>query len=241
LGEAVAKAAGEVAAEGAGEAVAEAAGAAASAGAGKGENQVAMPRQRNFRLLVACNVISVTGSGFSNVAVPFAVLRIGGSAADVGFVGTASLVPLIACLLLGGVVADRISRHRVIVVANVVQTLAQGTAAALLVTGDARVWQLIVLVAAGGAALGFYLPASSGLLPQTVPTSDLARANAPSTGPAATPPRLVARRLAGSSRGPRDQAGPWPPMPSVSLSRARFARACGFPVGREREWRRVPG
>jgi MFS family permease len=139
---------------------------------------VAIPRYRNFRLLVACNVISVTGSGFSNVAVPFAVLRIGGSAADVGFVGTASLVPLIACLLLGGVVADRIPRHRVIVVANVVQTLTQGTAAALLVTGEARVWQLIVLVAAGGAALGFYLPASSGLLPQTVPASDLAQANA---------------------------------------------------------------
>jgi MFS family permease len=149
-----------------------------TAGTEVGECQVAIPRQRNFRLIVACNVVSVTGSGFANVAVPFAVLRIGGSAADVGFVGTASLVPLIACLLLGGVVADRIPRHRVIVAANVVQTLAQAAAAILLLTGEARVWQLIVLIAMGGAALGFYLPAAGGLLPQTVSPTELSQANA---------------------------------------------------------------
>lgn len=139
---------------------------------------LAVPRDRNFLLLVACNVISVTGSGFSNVAIPFAVLGIGGSASDVGYVGTAAFVPLIACLLLGGVAGDRMPRHRVIAAANAVQTLVQGTAAALLLTGDARVWQLVALAALGGTALGFYLPAASGLLPQTVPAAKLAQANA---------------------------------------------------------------
>jgi hypothetical protein len=48
---------------------------------------------RNFRLLAACNVISRTGSAIAFVAIPFAVLRAGGSAADIGYVATAELLP----------------------------------------------------------------------------------------------------------------------------------------------------
>jgi MFS family permease len=133
---------------------------------------------RNFRLLVTCNVISVAGSAVSFVAVPFAVLRIGGTASDVGYVATAELIPVIAFLLIGGVIADRLPRHRVIVAANSLQALAQGTSAALVLTGQAHVWQLAALAAAGGVAIGFYYPAAQGLLPQTVPADQRAQANA---------------------------------------------------------------
>ena len=64
-------------------------------------------RSRNFRLLLACDVISGTGNAVAFVAIPFAVLSIGGSASDVGYVATASLLPMIAFLLVGGVVGDR--------------------------------------------------------------------------------------------------------------------------------------
>jgi len=133
---------------------------------------------RNFRLLAACNVISVAGSQAATVAIPFAVLRSGGSPADVGYVATAELIPIIGCLLLGGVVADRLPRHNVIMAAEALQALAQGTAAALVLTGHARIWQLAALAAAGGAGFGFYYPAAQGLLPQTVPASQRAQANA---------------------------------------------------------------
>lgn len=135
-------------------------------------------QSRNFRLLVACNVISVAGSAVSFVALPFAVLKIGGSASDVGYVATAKLVPLIVFLLLGGVVADRLPRHKVMAGANVLQALAQGTSAILVLTGHARVWQLVILAAAGGVGVGFYYPAAQGLLPQTVPAEQRPRANA---------------------------------------------------------------
>jgi MFS family permease len=135
-------------------------------------------QSRNFRLLVACNVISVAGAAVSFVALPFAVLKIGGSASDVGYVATAKLVPLIVFLLLGGVVADRLPRHKVMAAANVLQALAQGTSAILVLTGQARVWQLVILAAAGGVGLGFYYPAAQGLLPQTVPPEQRPRANA---------------------------------------------------------------
>src|SRR5258708_713746 len=88
-------------------------------------------RSRNFRLLAACNIISVAGSAVSFVAIPFAVLRIGGTASDIGYVATAELIPLIAFLLLGGVIADWLPRHQVIVAANALQAFAQGTSAVL--------------------------------------------------------------------------------------------------------------
>ena len=143
-----------------------------------------MPRLRgplaspSFRVVAACNVISLTGSALSLVALPFAVLSAGGSAADLGYVAAAQLVPLSVVLLAGGVVADRLPRHRVMAAANAVQAAARGGAAALLLTGQARVWQLIVLTAIGGVALGFFLPASQGLLPQTIPPDQLVPAYA---------------------------------------------------------------
>ena len=133
---------------------------------------------RNFRLLSACSVISVGGSQLAAVAMPFAVLRSGGSASDVGYVATAELIAMIGCLLLGGVIADRLPRHHVIMAAEALQALAQGVAAALVLTGHARVWQLAVLAATAGAGFGLYYPAVQGLLPQTVPASQRSQANA---------------------------------------------------------------
>jgi MFS family permease len=133
---------------------------------------------RNFRLLSACSVISVGGSQLAAVAMPFAVLRSGGSAGDVGYVAAAELIAMIGTLLLGGTIADRAPRHHVMMAAEALQAVAQGIAAALLLTGHAHVWQLAVVAAAGGAGFGFYYPAAQGLLPQTVQPSQLAQANA---------------------------------------------------------------
>ena len=135
-------------------------------------------RSRNFRLLLACNVISLGGTAVAIVAVPFAVLAIGGSASDVGYVATASLVPVLIFLPLGGVVADRLPRHQVMVAANALQALAQAASAVLVLTSNARVWELMALAAARGAGVSFYFPASMGLLPQTVPADQRAQANA---------------------------------------------------------------
>src|SRR5215831_11441093 len=111
-------------------------------------------QSRNFRLLLACNVTSVTGTAVALVAIPFAVLAIGGSAADVGYVAAAVMVPALI-FPLGGVVADRLPRHQVMMAANALQALAQGAAAALVLTGQAQVWELVVLAAARGPDRGF--------------------------------------------------------------------------------------
>ena len=135
-------------------------------------------QSRNFRLLLACDVISGTGSAVATVAIPFAVLAIGGSASDVGYVATAYLIPMIVFLLVGGVAGDRFARHKVMMVANGLQAAAQGASAILVLAGEAQVWQLLVFAGVRGIGLGLYYPASQGLLPQTVPEDQRAQANA---------------------------------------------------------------
>ena len=133
---------------------------------------------RNFRLLLACDVISVLGSAGAGVALPFAVLRISKSPSDIGYVSASSLVAMMVFLLIGGAVADRLPRHRVLIAADLVMAAAQGASAALVLAGVARAWQLAVLAALRGAGFGFFMPAAQGLLPQTVEASQLSKANA---------------------------------------------------------------
>src|SRR5262245_7264448 len=112
------------------------------------------------------------------VALAFAVLEIGGSASDVGLVLAAGVFPLVASVLVGGVVGDRASRRAVMVIADLVRVASQGAMAALLIAGAADVWMLALLAGVTGTATGFFSPASTGLLPEVVPPEELQQANA---------------------------------------------------------------
>lgn len=133
---------------------------------------------RNFQLLVACDVTSSTGSAMAYVATPFAVLLSGGSVSDIGLVTAAAAIPYIVFLLFGGVLADRLPRQRMMVTANVVQGTAQALFAALVLAGHPHLGQMLALAALRGCGNGLYLPASQGLVPQTVPAGQLGAANA---------------------------------------------------------------
>lgn len=135
-------------------------------------------RERDFRLVFGAQIVSLFGDGIIPVALAFAVLDLTGSATDLGLVLAARMVPLVGCLLAGGVVADRLSRRRVMITADVVRLCSQALLGVLLVTGEAQLWQLIVLQAVLGAATGFFNPASSGLLPLVVSAVRLQEANA---------------------------------------------------------------
>jgi MFS family permease len=134
--------------------------------------------QREFRFLFLGRTTSFIGSAFANVALAFAVLELTGSKADLGFVLAARAVPQVIFLLVGGIWADRLPRHRVIVMSNVISGASQALIAALLLLGHAQIWQLIVLAAVNGVSSAFFFPASSGIVPQTVPRPMLQSANA---------------------------------------------------------------
>jgi MFS family permease len=87
-------------------------------------------------------------------------------------------VPLVIFMLVGGIWADRLPRHHVMVASDLVNGTVQAVTAALLLTGNAQIWQLIVLSALGGTSFAFFFPASTGIVPQTVPPASLQNANA---------------------------------------------------------------
>jgi MFS family permease len=135
-------------------------------------------RLRDFRLLLAGQTVSVFGDRMAVVALAFAVLEVGGSASAVGLVMAAAIAPMVASVLVGGVVADRVSRRSVMVVADVARIASQGAMAGLLIAGAAEVWMLAGLAGVTGAASGFFNPASTGLLPEVVEPDELQPANA---------------------------------------------------------------
>ncbi|MCW8113712.1 MFS transporter [Yersinia intermedia] len=131
-----------------------------------------------FRNLFFARLLTVLGNGIAPIALAFAVLDIGGSAADLGLVVAARSIFNVAFLLIGGVLADRYSRSKVLLSSSVIAALSQGIVAWLVLDGTATIMWLAVLGTINGAAAGIALPASSAMVPQTVPARNLREANA---------------------------------------------------------------
>lgn len=131
---------------------------------------------RNFTLLTTAAVVTGLGSSGALIASAFAVLESGGDGTDVGLVAAARTVPLVVFLLVGGAVADRVPRHRVMVAANMLNCLSQGAFAALVLTGQAQLWQMAVLSALGGTGQAFFSPAAEGMVLSSVRGKQAGRA-----------------------------------------------------------------
>ncbi|MFI1966315.1 MFS transporter [Streptomyces pathocidini] len=131
---------------------------------------------RNYTLLTAATVVTGLGSSGALIASAFAVLEAGGDGTDVGLVAAARTVPLVLFLLIGGAVADRLPRHRVMVAANVLNCLSQGAFAVLVLSGEARLWQMALLAALGGTGQAFFAPAAEGMVLSSVSGEQAGRA-----------------------------------------------------------------
>jgi MFS family permease len=131
---------------------------------------------REFRLFFLGRFVSFAGSAFAPVAIAFAVLKVG-SASDLGLVLAASSVPTVVFVLVGGVVADRLPRHLVLVASNLVSGAAQTLFAVVIVSGHAQLWELLAIQAVRGVSVAFFFPAAQGIVPEVVAPSMLQEAN----------------------------------------------------------------
>ncbi|MBH5333712.1 MFS transporter [Streptomyces pactum] len=127
-------------------------------------------------MLTAAAVVTGLGSSGALVAAAFAVLEAGGDGGDVGLVAAARTAPLVLFLLIGGAVADRLPRHRVMVAANALNCVSQALFAVLVLTGEARLWQMALLSALGGTGQAFFAPAAEGMLLSSVTGEQAAKA-----------------------------------------------------------------
>ena len=136
-----------------------------------------MSIKRNLTALLISDGATRAGGAMTTTAMPFIVLGIGGAEAALAAVATAIMIPQLVALVVGGVLADRMPRQRLMFVADIIQAVALGLLAVLFVAGDATVTVIIVLSAVRGIGMGLFMPASDGIMPQIVDLADLARAN----------------------------------------------------------------
>src|SRR3977135_3056282 len=91
---------------------------------------------RDFRFLLADRLIAPASVGFSLVGVSFAVLKAPNSATALSHVLAAQIAPSLVFVLIGGVAADRFRAQRVIVAANLLMALGEGTFGILALAGN---------------------------------------------------------------------------------------------------------
>jgi predicted MFS family arabinose efflux permease len=134
-------------------------------------------RHRDFRLLLCGQAASTIGDRIVFVALALYVTELG-SPSDVGIVLACHAVPLVGFLLIGGVWADRLPRHKVMVATDLIRFALHALLAVLIFTGTVEIWHIALIEAAFGTAEAFFRPAYTGLVPQTVPEEEIQPAKA---------------------------------------------------------------
>jgi len=135
-------------------------------------------RHVDFRWLFLSQAISTTGDRIVLVALALLVTQRTGSPSDLGIVIAAQAAALVTFLLIGGVWADRLPRHRIMVATDLLRCGLHALLAALILTDALTLGEVIAIEVLFGAAEAFFRPAYSGLVPQTVPEELIQEANA---------------------------------------------------------------
>lgn len=132
---------------------------------------------RDYRLLFAAVGIQVFGTGMWTIVMVFQVLALDDSPLALSAVATGMSLGLFAFSILGGVVADRFSKRRIIITVQGCTAAVMTAVAALSLTGAIELWHVGVASFAMGAGSAFFYPAYSAYLPQVLPPEQLLAAN----------------------------------------------------------------
>jgi MFS family permease len=137
---------------------------------------------RNFRLLWAGGSISVLGSQFSLIALPWLVLQLTGDPQVLGLVLALAGLSRAAFMLYGGVITDRFSPRRILLVCDWMNFLLSGIIAALVFTGSMQIWMICLFSLVTGSISGFVIPADNSIIPTLLPDEDLQAGNSINMG-----------------------------------------------------------
>ena len=133
-------------------------------------------RHRNFQLFFSGQLISLVGTWMDTVAESWLVYRLTGSPLLLGTVAFCNQIPVFLCAPIGGIVADRYNRHRIIIATQALSMVVAFILAVLTLTHRVQVWQIMVLAAAGGVVNAFDIPARQAFLIEMVGREDLLNA-----------------------------------------------------------------
>src|ERR1043165_5169909 len=133
-------------------------------------------RHRNYRLFFAGQLISLIGTWMDQVAESWLVYRLTGSALLLGTVAFASQIPVFLLAPIGGALADRYDRRRILVATQSSMMLLTFVLAWLTLSHRVQIWHVVTLAALTGIVNAFDLPARQAFVVDMVSRADLVNA-----------------------------------------------------------------
>jgi MFS family permease len=133
-------------------------------------------RHRNFQLFFSGQFISLTGTWMQTVAQSWLVYKLTGSSLLLGSVGFASQFPVFLVAPVGGMVADRVNRHKIVISTQVASMLLAFVLSAITLTHTVKVWHIFVLAGLLGVVNAFDIPGRQSFLVDMVGRDDLMNA-----------------------------------------------------------------
>jgi MFS family permease len=133
-------------------------------------------RHRNYRLYWLGQLSSVLAQNMEGVAQSWLVLELTDSPLLLGLTGLTFATPTIALTLLGGVVADRTDRRRVMILSQCASALMFFLLATLIIVEWVALWHVMTLAFLSGCVRAFDRPSRMALLPRMVPREDIPNA-----------------------------------------------------------------
>jgi MFS family permease len=133
-------------------------------------------RHRNFQLLWIGSIVSNSGDWMDQIALNWLVYQLSGSAVQLAFLNLARLAPIFVFTLIGGVIADRAERRRLLFTTQAVAMVLAFVLATLTITGLVQVWMVLIIAVGRGIVLSFNQPARQSLISELVPREDLKNA-----------------------------------------------------------------
>ena len=132
---------------------------------------------RDFAVFWAGWTVSLLGDGVFYVAIAWQVYDLKNAPTALAAVGVAETIPLVAFVLVGGVVTDRFDRRLVLLWASLVRGLCVAVLGVLALGGSLQLWHVFVLAVVYGAGQAFQGPAAGSIVPDLVPPGLLVQAN----------------------------------------------------------------
>jgi MFS family permease len=139
--------------------------------------RTALLRDRNFTWLMSGGAISALGDQFTQIALPWLVLKLTGDAVALGMAVALMGIPRAILILFGGALVDRHSPKRILMLTKHVNTVLLAALALLVYTGQARLPVVLALALGLSLASAFSIPAGTSMLPHAVAPQHLQAAN----------------------------------------------------------------
>jgi MFS family permease len=143
---------------------------------GLGRRARALMRAGPFRRFIVGSAISDTGTWMQVMAQAWVMSTLTNKAILLGLVSLAAGVPTLALTMIGGSVADRFDKRKILIIAQLVQIVLAAILGWLVMRGHIQIWHVMVMASLLGICIAFEMPAISALVPELVHRDEIAAA-----------------------------------------------------------------